>query len=188
MQGWKNSTLTNQGINNAIALGKALEDMEFVATYTSTSERTIETARLILGRRDLDVHTDENLREIHLGEWEGKTHEELEALYPEQYKNFWENPGLYEPAGGETFDQFINRSIYALNNIISKHKSGNILVVTHFITIKSLLMYVKGKSIKDLSGPSFIHDTSLTILEIQNGMYHLLSEGDVTHLNPVTSV
>lgn len=37
-------------------------------------------------------------------------------------------------------------------------------------------------------GTTFIHDTSLTILEIKNGMHHLLSEGDVTHLKNVTSV
>ncbi|WP_430104438.1 histidine phosphatase family protein [Peribacillus simplex] len=71
---------------------------------------------------------------------------------------------------------------------MSKHKSGNILVVTHSVILKSLLMYVKGKSIKDLWAPPFIHDTSLTILEIKDGMHHLLSEGDVSHLNNVTSV
>ncbi|MGE6720726.1 GerAB/ArcD/ProY family transporter [Peribacillus frigoritolerans] len=62
------------------------------------------------------------------------------------------------------------------------------LVVTHSVILKSLIMYMKGKSIKDLWAPPFIHDTSLTILEIKNGMHHLLSEGDVTHLKNVTSV
>ncbi|CEG33056.1 histidine phosphatase family protein [Peribacillus castrilensis] len=102
--------------------------------------------------------------------------------------HFKENDFLGWNSLSETFDQLINRSVKVLNNIVSKHKSGNILDVTHSVILKSLLMYMKGKSIKDLWAPPFIHDTSLKILEIKDGMHHLLSEGDVTHLNNVTSV
>ena len=188
MQGWGDSTLTEQGVNNAIALGKKLEDVEFVAAYTSTSERTIETAKLIIDKRNLAINTNEDLREIHLGEWEGKTLEEIKVFYPEQYKYFWGNPAFYEPADGETFEQLLNRAIKILNHIISKHKDGNILVITHSVILKSLLMHIKRKSIKDLWAPPFIHDTSLSILEIENGVYRLITEGDITHLDHVTVV
>lgn len=43
-------------------------------------------------------------------------------------------------------------------------------------------MHVKGKTVKDLWAPPFIHDTSLSILEIENGVHSLISEGDITHL------
>ncbi|WP_336046721.1 histidine phosphatase family protein [Solibacillus ferritrahens] len=186
MQGWKDSALTEQGVNNAIALGKRLEGVEFVAAYSSTSERTIETAKLIIGERNLPISTNENLREMYLGEWEGKTHEEIKVSYPEQYKNFGKKPALYEPAGGETFEQLTNRAINVLNYIISEHESGNILVITHSVILKSLLMHAKGRNITDLLAPPFIHDTSLSIMEIKNGEYCILSEGDIAHLDKVT--
>lgn len=49
-------------------------------------------------------------------------------------------------------------------------------------------MYVKGRSIKDLWATPFVHDTSLTILDIKNGVHRLLSEGDIAHLHNVTSI
>ncbi|MEK5078011.1 histidine phosphatase family protein [Solibacillus sp. FSL W7-1436] len=188
MQGWEDSALTEKGVNNAIALRKKLEGVEFAAAYTSTSERTIETARLIIDKRNLAINTNEDLREMNLGEWEGKTLDEIKDFYPEQYKYFWENPALYEPIGGETFEQLINRAIKVLNYIISKHINGNILVITHSVILKSLLMHVKGKTVKDLWAPPFIHDTSLSILEIENGVHRLISEGDITHLESVNVV
>lgn len=188
MQGWEDSALTEKGVNNAIALRKKLDNVEFAAAYTSTSERTIETARLIIDKRNLSINTNEDLREINLGKWEGKTLDEIKDFYPAQYKYFWENPELYEPVGGETFEQLINRAIKVLNYIISKHTDGNILVITHSVILKSLLMHVKGKTVKDLWAPPFIHDTSLSILEIENGVHSLISEGDITHLESVNVV
>lgn len=188
MQGWADSALTEHGVNNAIALGKKLESIEFVAAYTSTSERTIETARLIIDKRNLAININEDLREINLGEWEGKTLEEIKDFYPNQHKHFWENPALYEPVGGETFEQLNKRAIKVLNYIISKHNNGNILVITHSVILKSLLMHVKGNSLKDLWAPPFIHDTSLSILEIDNRVHSLISEGDITHLDSVPVV
>jgi len=188
MQGWQDSALTEKGVNNAIALRKKLEGVDYAAIYTSTSERTIETARLIIDERNLAINTNQDLREINLGEWEGKTHDEIKDIYPEQYKYFLGNPALYEPVGGENFEQLINRAIKALNYIISKHIDGNILVITHSVILKAILMHVKGKTVKDLWAPPFIHDTSLSILEIENGVHSLISEGDITHLESINVV
>lgn len=185
MQGWEDSALTEQGINNAIALGKRLEGIEFAAVYTSTSERTIETARLVIDKRNLTINTNENLREMHLGEWEGKTHEEVKVSYPEQYKNFWGNPAHYNPSSGETFEQLIKRAIKVLNEITFKHETGNVLVITHSVILKALLMHAKGRSIKELWAPPFIYDTSLSLLEVENQVYRVLSEGDIAHLDNV---
>lgn len=62
------------------------------------------------------------------------------------------------------------------------------MVITHSVILKSLLMHVKGKTVKDLWAPPFIHDTSLSIVEIENGVQSLISEGDITHLESVNVV
>ncbi|KOO48178.1 histidine phosphatase family protein [Priestia koreensis] len=188
MQGWENSNLTELGKRNAIALGEKLKAVTFDAVYTSTSERTIETAKLIIGKRNLHIESDKNLREIFLGEWEGKTHEELKALYPEQYNNFWEQPADYKPFNGETFEEFNKRVILVLQNIISNHKEGNVLIVSHSVFLKSLMMHVKGKEVQELWTPPYVHDTSLTLLEIKDNTYKVVVEGDVTHLDSIKSI
>ncbi|MCP1123765.1 histidine phosphatase family protein [Bacillus sp. 3103sda1] len=188
MQGWKDSKLTNEGINNAISLSKSLKDIKFDTVYASTSNRAIETAKFIIGQNDTNLVLHEDLREINMGAWEGRTHEEIKQSFPTQYKNFWENPTQYEPAAGETFEQFVHRVVSIFHTIISNHQDENILIVTHAVFLKALLMHVKGKSITNLWDPPFLYGTSLTVLEMKDGNYNIQLEGDTTHFDKVVTI
>lgn len=90
MQGWKDSNLTRKGEEYAIALGRRLKDVDFNCIYSSSSGRTIHTSELIRGDKDIRIIPDDNLREIHLGEWEGKTSTEIDDK--QRLKAFWETP------------------------------------------------------------------------------------------------
>jgi broad specificity phosphatase PhoE len=57
------------------------------------------------------------------------------------------------------------------------------LIVTHSVVIKVLLAYFKGLNIEQLWNPPYIHDTSLSIVEIGNGTKRLVLEGDTGHLS-----
>ncbi len=67
LQGWKDSDLTEKGINNALSLGNRLKDVAFDAIYASPSKRTLHTADLIKGNKALSIVENERLREISLG-------------------------------------------------------------------------------------------------------------------------
>lgn len=103
IQGWKDSNLTPKGVENAIALGIRLMDVDFNCVYSSSSNRTIRTAELIRGDRNIQLIPDNNLREINLGDWEGKTSADFEELDNQGYKAFWETPHLYVPKSGESY-------------------------------------------------------------------------------------
>ena len=181
LQGWSDSELTENGIINALSLGERLKDIEFQSIYASPSNRTIHTATLIKGDREQVIIEDENLREIHLGEWEGQTQDVLREKYPEEYDAFWNTPHLYTTSSGESFYQLQDRVIHFLNRIISEHDNGNLLIVTHSVFIKALLVHCKNRTIEELWAPPFIHDTSLSVIEIKNGEIEIKLEGDITH-------
>ncbi|WP_416151770.1 histidine phosphatase family protein [Salipaludibacillus sp. HK11] len=61
-----------------------------------------------------------------------------------------------------------------------KFTSGNILIVTHAVVIKILLACCKNHPIEKLWELSFIHSTSLTIIELYED-YHLVVESDFSH-------
>ncbi|NHM33892.1 histidine phosphatase family protein [Neobacillus terrae] len=104
IQGWKDSALTETGKQNALSLGERLTHIPFEAVYSSPSGRTKETARLICGERKIPIFYDENLREINLGDWEGETHTTIKEKYEAAYQHFWNQPHLYVPASGESFN------------------------------------------------------------------------------------
>ncbi|MCM0649083.1 histidine phosphatase family protein [Clostridium swellfunianum] len=185
MQGWKNSNLTNRGIRNAKALGDALKKVEFKRVYCSPLDRTRHTTELILDGRDIEVVYEENLREIHLGEIEGKNQEEANIIYPDFSTHFWEKPHLYKAKSGEDFYQVRERVLKALERIIKENPSGNVLIVTHGVILKTIHSYFKNLSMERLWDPPFIYDTSLTIVEIENGEFNIVVEGDVSHIKDI---
>ncbi len=178
----KTRNLTEKGVQNAILLGERLEEIEFETIYSSPSTRTMMTAELIKGKRVQPIYPEDHLREIHLGDWEGQKHDVLEEMYPEEYHAFWHAPHLFKANTGETFEQLQERVQNVLVRIQSENTAGNILVVTHTVFIKSLLAFCKRLSLEEFWSPPFIHDTSLTIIEIENGQCEVKVEGNIDHL------
>lgn len=181
LQGWKDSELTENGRTNALLLGKRLKEVDFDAIYTSPSGRTISTTNLIKGEKEIPVFLNDNLREINLGDWEGQTLFDIENKYPNEYYAYWNTPHVYKPINGESFEDLKKRVLEAIHSIQKKHSTGNVLIVTHSVAIKILLASFKNEPIEKLWGPPFIHDTSLTIVELNGNERNIVLEGDISH-------
>ncbi|OPX42228.1 phosphoserine phosphatase 1 [Ruminiclostridium hungatei] len=187
MQGWKNSNLTPKGIKNAEALGKRLESVAFKVIYSSSSQRAIHTSELIRGDRKIEIITDENLREINLGQWEGKAKDEFSEADKDSLEAFWNRPHQYEAQSGEDFHQVRIRIEAVLKRIISENGNCNVMIVTHAVIVKTIMAIFKGIPIEKLWEQPFIHGTSLSIVEIDNlrpdGRFEarVLTEGDMSH-------
>lgn len=181
MQGWGDSALTENGVRNAKLLGERLKEVDFHAIYSSSSKRTQATSELIRGTRNIPIILDEKLREIHMGDWEGKTRVFLEENDSTNFHAFWNTPHLYVPTKGEKFLDLQERVLKAINEIQQTYESGNILIVTHTAVIKVLLAYFKKLPIENLWDPPYIHDTSLTLIEFEGDGNRVVLVGDVSH-------
>ncbi|TXK83446.1 histidine phosphatase family protein [Paenibacillus sp. N3.4] len=182
MQGWSDSELTQKGTDNAISLGNRLKDVNLTAIYSSPSRRTAKTSELICGGRDIPIILNDNLKEINMGDWEGKTQTVIKDNYPNEYQAFWEMPHLFKPCSGESFDTLMDRVICVFDKILLENKEGSVLVVTHTVVIKAILSYFKKLPLEKLWEPPYIKDTSLTIVEIANaGDIKIKLEGCTLH-------
>lgn len=182
MQGRMDSPLSQRGIEHAKALGEHLKVIHFLKLYSSPSPRAYRTAELIKGDRELEIISEDRLREINLAHWEGKTKMELEKLYPEEYHVFWNEPHRYKPMEGDSFQQVQDRAIEFLNMLAAQNPEGNILIVTHSVVIKTIIAYYKGYSMEKLWAPPLIQDTSVTILEVEQHEARLVVTADTAHI------
>lgn len=180
LQGRLNSNLTENGIRDAKRLGKRLAETDFEAVYASPSKRTLETAKLILDKRVLPFKTEERLMEINLGEWEGRTIDEIKEFDPEVYHLYQEHPTQFKGTG-ESFEDVRSRLETVLKELEKNHQSGNLLIVTHGVVIKVLQAICKNNSLDLVWEPPFIDGTSLTIIKIEDGKREILLEGDIAH-------
>lgn len=79
-----------------------------------------------------------------------------------------------------------NRLLACFNDIQLKHQEETVLIVTHGIAINVLLAHFKGNGLEQLWTSTFIHGTSLTIIESTEQGDVILLEGDMTHVNEET--
>lgn len=150
LQGMGDSPLTEAGISGAIATGKALSAVDFQMAFSSCLQRTIDTAKHIIGTRSIPLFQHQGLNEHFFGVWEGAVIDELRSL--EEFRQMQTAPAKYRASsnGGETFEQLAVRSMNAIRDIIRINQSGStVLVVSHGHTLRLLLALMNGINWQD---------------------------------------
>lgn len=181
LQGWADSPLTEDGIHRATKLKHRLRDIDFDVIYASPLKRALATAKLIRGNKDIEIKTHEGLKELSHGIWEGMIIEEIEEKYSEEYSIYRNTPAEYIPAQGESFEVLFERVNSFLEEIITKDYD-NVLIVSHGITIKSMIAIIKELSWDEFSTLEVYTGTALNICELKNDKLAFLVEGDIAHL------
>jgi alpha-ribazole phosphatase len=89
------------------------------------------------------------LREVCLGQWEGRSFDSVRASDPEAFRRRGEHLADHRPPGGESFDDLQAR----VWPIFAKYASGahqNVLMVTHAGVIRVILCRLLGMPLENL--------------------------------------
>jgi broad specificity phosphatase PhoE len=164
IQGQLDPPLTERGQMQAREIAERLTGHEVVAMYCSDLRRVQQTARTIADAVGAEPGTMVELREIGLGEWEGKTSDELEAEYPELWDEWTMRPSWDLVPGGEGQAAFERRVHRAIDAMFDAHPEGDILCVTHGGVIQVALSRVVGRSVDGIF-PFLIENCSLSVLQ-----------------------
>lgn len=133
--------LTPKGRQEALAMADWLAPVRFDRAICSGLPRTLETATLVLGGRDIDLETSPDLAEIR-----GAGLEERARLSPSDYAYSMFRAG--EPgatfAAGEAFAAFRDRVLPAFFDILQDEAWTNLLLVCHGGTNRAILTWFLG--------------------------------------------
>ncbi len=186
MQGWKESELSNEGIEQARLLSERLKDIAFDAIYSSSLRRAIHTAEILRRERALAIVPLDELREIALGPWEGMTFDDVKAKFPKEYETFYSKPQDFRLSGCETFHEVRSRVANALDRIFNEQNSSkNVLVIAHSVAVKMAMAVIERRGVETTWTAPYIPHTGLCIVEIaKDGKENrVLLHGDTSHLN-----
>lgn len=136
--------LSDEGRWQVECLARRLADDEIAAIYCSPMRRTVETASIIAGPFQLPLQRRDGLREIHHGRWEKMRRSEVEALYPEEYAAWQEDPFTFAPQGGESGLLVMARALPVIREIVTSHAGQTVAVVSHKATIRLILSSLLG--------------------------------------------
>lgn len=136
--------LSDEGRAQAEALAARLSKDQLSAAYASPLSRTMETARIVAGPHDLTPIAFDGLREISHGHWEGMTRKEVETRFAVEYATWDSDPFTFAPEGGESGISVLARALPVIREIVVKHESENVLVVSHKATLRLLISSLLG--------------------------------------------
>jgi broad specificity phosphatase PhoE len=183
IQGQKDPHLSPYGKREARLLAKRFKGLSFDAVYSSPLRRAHETARIIVGR-NTEIVCDEDLKEISLGDWEGKTLRSIRKQYGEAFDQWAVRPTRMRIPRGEDFKTFVRRVKRAISGIERRHPTGNVLVVCHGGVISTFATSVLNLPPDDVWCLT-VKNASLTIIDIGLDKHKLVTFNDISHLMSV---
>jgi alpha-ribazole phosphatase len=143
-QGQADPPLNEVGRAQVRALAERLAGRAIEAIYGSDLQRARETAHIIAQTLRLPLRIDPRLREVKLGEWEGRLVQEIRAGYPEAWEARRRDPVHARPPGGETAAEVAARVRAAADDIARQHPVGPVLVVSHGLALATLVVSARG--------------------------------------------
>ena len=155
--------------------------------YSSDLKRALQTAAPTARRLGLPITPRAQLREIHAGEWEGKSFDDLCRDYAESYTIWRQDIGHAACPGGETVADLSDRIHKELLRICRRNQGKTILVTTHATPIRAVQTLCEKGNIAFAAQVPWTPNASLTRCEYRGGKLHLLEVGFDDYLTDLKS-
>ncbi|MCA1058608.1 histidine phosphatase family protein [Rossellomorea aquimaris] len=139
--GWSNPTLSRNGTEMLMKSKQRFEQYEYC--FSSDLDRCLETVHHLFPK--LPVVSSPLLREIHFGEWEGMTYQNLKG---DEVFQKWVTDPFHSPPGGEGMSQFRKRVDVAWEQVkdqVEEMNGRRYAVITHGGVIRHLLTTLSPK-------------------------------------------
>ena len=131
LQGQMDVPLNPRGREQARRVGQALQHDAPQVLVSSDLSRARQTAEAVAAATGLPLQLDAGLRERHFGIWQGHTHQEVEAGWPEQSARWRRREPDFGPEGGETLQQFFDRVVASATRLARAHAGQTLVLVAH---------------------------------------------------------
>lgn len=174
--------LSAEGRRQARRLAERLADDDLTAIYCSPMKRTIETAKILATPHSLPVYTQDELREIDHGHWEGMRRVDVEVGYPAEYAAWEEDPFTFAPEGGEAGISVLARALPLIRRVALAHQDEKVAIVSHKATIRLIITSLLGFDARGYRDRLDQSPACLNILDFKDAVHvRLRLFNDVSH-------
>jgi probable phosphoglycerate mutase len=168
-----------EGVAQAAALGRRLAPKKIDAVYSSDLARAVQTAAPISDPRGYTTVQRADLREVHLGDWEGGEFRRLAAAGDPQWLA-WAATGRWDGVpNGEGDDAFRARVRGAIDDIAAANEGAAVAVVCHGGVINAFLASL---SESRRSFIATIDNTSVSVVRYGGPSVAVLTVNDCHHI------
>lgn len=173
--------LDEKGKRQAKLIAVRFEGEDIDAIFSSPLSRCLEIAQTLAHSRGMDVHADERLAEMDLGDWSGKTYQEVSEHHGNIIEQWRKNPTSLVPPNGESLLQVRERVLSWLDFTWSNYTWSNVFVASHSTPIRMIISELIGLPIERMF--SLALDLASVSTLTYNGTHATLEKlNDTSHL------
>ncbi len=138
-----------EGAAQLVGVGKSLAGQGISKIFCGPLPRTRQSAGIVGELLGVEVQAEEALTEINIPHWDGLTKEAIRVKFGMEYPTWLDDPGGFCLPGCETIAEVQHRAVSCLEGIFRDHLGQNLLVVSHLIVVRALLLHYLGRVIGD---------------------------------------
>ena len=181
IQGQIDIQLDETGRQQAQLIADRLAAEPVAAIYSSPLQRAKATAEAIADRFNLPVQLDPRLMEYDFGVISGSTWKDVVENHPEFASRWLEDPWAVPVADSEGRVNFAARVMSAVQDIMAQHPAEQVVVVAHGGTFGVYLTAMLGMDL-NRRHPFHFGNTSLSLVEVRDGAFHIHYLNNTCHL------
>ena len=152
------------------------------AVFASDLERAKFTGQAIADRVGLPLITDERLREVFAGEWEGRSFDVLKTDFAASFGVWVNDIGNATCDGGESIAEVQQRFVGALADIAAKYDGKTVAIATHACVLRTAHCFALGKPLSEMKDLAWVSNASVTTVTVDDGVFRLTEAGYDAHL------
>ena len=179
VEGQGDPELASQGRQQAVAVGERLKHLPINAVYVTSLQRTVETAAPLCAHLDMEHRVDPDLREVHLGDWEGGKFRIMVHENHPLYVEMHEQQRWDVIPGAESRDALQERIGRGLRRIAQAHPNELVVAVLHGGVIGHIIAEATGSTPFAFSG---CDNGSISRIVMVDGKIVVRGFNDVSHL------
>ncbi len=140
-RGSTNVALTPEGFNNMLNVSQKA-NTQWDTIITSPLKRCLNVAQHLSEQQNIAIHTDNNLQELHFGDWEAQPINDVWQNDTATIEQWLQDPSSITPNNGERIQDFSQRVVYGYQKIVLTGKEQHILLVTHGGVIRCIFAHI----------------------------------------------
>jgi len=148
---------------------------------TSPMSRAVATGAAIAEATAAPAQTSPALHDIDYGQWQWKTHAEVEAAWPALFRLWFDEPQLVRFPGGEALQDLVARTGDMLRLVVGAGADETVVLVGHDSVNRALLMQLIDQPLSAYWKLA-LSPCGITEIDIDGGRIRVLRVNETAHL------
>jgi alpha-ribazole phosphatase len=148
--GFTDLDLSQRGKEQVAGVAAYLKDVSLDRAYASDLKRAMDSAGIICQGRTIKPTPCTAFREMDMGEWDGKSWEEIKKANPEINPRFFKDLNKFYFPGGENWPHFRGRVLKGMKRLYRDNQGKDILLVAHAGVNRIILAQALGLPFKNM--------------------------------------